>query len=78
MTESAEEGTEKIHNTQYDLILTDIKLPGISGNEFFDYVRKNVRKLIPVIAMSGTPGYWKILISMLLLPNRFAKILRDL
>ena len=52
---SAEEGIQKIQNTPYDLIITDIKMPRMSGHEFFDYVKNNVEKSIPVIAMSGTP-----------------------
>jgi len=55
LAESAEEGIKKIHNTPYDLIITDIKMPGMSGNEFFDYVKNNVEQSIPIIAMSGTP-----------------------
>ena len=55
VTESAAEGIKKIHNTSYDLILTDIKMPGMSGSEFFDYVKLNVAQSIPIIAMSGTP-----------------------
>lgn len=55
VTESAAEGIKKIHNSSYDLILTDIKMPGMSGNDFFDYVKHNVRQSIPIIAMSGTP-----------------------
>jgi len=55
MVESAEEGIKKIHFTTYDLILTDIKLPGMTGNDFFDYVKDNVRHSIPIVAMSGTP-----------------------
>ena len=53
--ESAEEGIKKLHNTPYDLIITDIIMPGMSGNEFFDYVKNNVDESIPIIAMSGTP-----------------------
>jgi CheY-like chemotaxis protein len=55
VAESAEEGIKKNHTTTYDLIITDIKMPGMSGIDFFNYVKKNVRQSIPVIAMSGTP-----------------------
>jgi len=53
--ENAEEGIKKIHNTPYDLILTDIKMPGMSGNDLFEYVKTTLDRPIPVIAMSGTP-----------------------
>lgn len=52
---NAEEGINKINSNPYDLIFTDIKMPGMSGNDVFNYVRTNVKKSIPVIAMSGTP-----------------------
>ena len=55
IAESAVEGIEKIHNTSYDLILTDIKMPNMSGNDLFDYVKNNMKQSIPIIAMSGTP-----------------------
>ena len=59
VVESAEQGIKKIHKTPYDLILTDIRMPGMSGNEFFDYVKKNVDRSFPIIAMSGTPWLLK-------------------
>ena len=55
LAETAEEGIKRIHKTLYDLILTDIKMPGMSGNDFFDYVKNEAEQSIPIIAMSGTP-----------------------
>lgn len=55
VAENGEQGIKKIYSTPYDLVLTDIKMPGMSGNEFFDYVKKNVDQSFPIIAMSGTP-----------------------
>lgn len=55
VAESAEEGIKKNHTTTYDLIITDIKMPGMSGIDFFKYVKDNVMQSIPIIAMSGTP-----------------------
>jgi CheY-like chemotaxis protein len=55
VAESAEEGIKKLHNTPYDLILTDIKMSGMSGNDFFNYVKNDLEQSIPIIAMSGTP-----------------------
>jgi len=52
---NGEEGIEKIKSNEYHLVLTDILMGKMSGDE----VLKNVRNLkgngIPVIAMSGTP-----------------------
>lgn len=55
VAESAEEGIKKNHTTTYDLIITDIKMPGMSGIDFFNYVKDNAKQSIPIIAMSGTP-----------------------
>ena len=55
VTESAEEGIKKLHNNPYDLILTDIKMPEMSGNDFFNYVKNDLEQSTPITAMSGTP-----------------------
>jgi CheY-like chemotaxis protein len=55
VAESAEEGIIKINNIQYDLVFTDIIMPGMSGDDFFEYVKTTLDRPIPVIAMSGTP-----------------------
>jgi len=52
---SGEEGMEKINSNTYDLILTDIKMPGISGDQIFDYLKKEKKSSTPVVGMSGTP-----------------------
>jgi len=52
---NAESGIIKIDAHPYDLIFTDIKMPGMSGDDVLKYVRTNIKKTIPVIAMSGTP-----------------------
>ncbi|MCD4678032.1 MAG: response regulator [Desulfobacula sp.] len=52
---SGEEGIRKIENNEYSLILTDIKMPGISGHQIFDYLRNKIKKSTPIIGMSGTP-----------------------
>ena len=55
VAETAEGGINKINSNPYDLIFTDIKMPGMSGDDVFKYVQANVKKSIPIIAMSGTP-----------------------
>lgn len=59
VAESAEEGIKKNHTTTYDLIITDIKMPGMSGIDFFKYVKDNEMQSIPIIAMSGTPWLYE-------------------
>jgi len=53
--ESGEEGMEKIDSNIYDLILTDIKMPGISGDQILHYLKDEKKSSTPVVGMSGTP-----------------------
>lgn len=50
-----EEGIRKIKNNEYSLIFTDIKMPGISGYQVFNYLRNEIKKTTPIVGMSGTP-----------------------
>jgi len=52
---NGEEGINKIEANDYSLILTDIKMPGISGHQIFDHLRNKIKKSTPIIGMSGTP-----------------------
>jgi DNA-binding response OmpR family regulator len=50
-----EEGIRKIENNEYSLIITDIKMTGISGEQVFSYLRNEIKKTTPIVGMSGTP-----------------------
>lgn len=52
-------GLEKIQKHPYDLIVTDLIMPGGTGNDVLAYVRDKVKTSIPVIVMSGTPWHEK-------------------
>jgi CheY-like chemotaxis protein len=52
---NGEEGIKKIEANDYSLILTDIKMPGISGRQIFDHLRNKTKKTTPIVGMSGTP-----------------------
>jgi len=43
---------EQLENEAYDLILTDIQMPGMNGFEFLEAIQ-NTKAKIPVIALSG-------------------------
>ncbi|EMS81182.1 response regulator [Desulfotignum phosphitoxidans] len=51
---TGEEGLEKIRTTRYCLIMTDILMPGISGNQVADVLKNGLNAATPVIGMSGT------------------------
>lgn len=52
---SAEEGLTLLSESDYDLAITDVKLPGADGAEFLAAVRKRLPEL-PVIVISGGYG----------------------
>ena len=53
--ESGEEGIEKIDSNHYALILTDMKMYGVSGDHVLNYIKGGKKKSIPVVGMYGTP-----------------------
>jgi len=52
--QSGEEGLQKVQSHSYDIIVTDLKMPGLSGDEVLEQV-KRIKGNLPVVAMSGTP-----------------------
>jgi CheY-like chemotaxis protein len=52
---SGVEGIKKFDEGCFDLIITDIRMPGLSGNDVVEYVRNSVKYFTPVIAITGTP-----------------------
>jgi len=52
---SGEEALMKIDSNRYSLILTDIRMPGISGDQILHYLKNEKKSAIPVVGMSGTP-----------------------
>ncbi len=49
------EGIQKFDSDCFDLVITDIRMPGIDGNSVAKHVRNSNKKYVPVIGMSGTP-----------------------
>ena len=38
-----------------DLVITDVRMPGVDGHEVVHHIRRSGRKETPVIGLSGTP-----------------------
>jgi CheY-like chemotaxis protein len=53
--DSGEEGINKLLSNEYHLVITDMLIGKISGNEVLEKVRALKGGSIPVIAMSGNP-----------------------
>jgi len=49
------EGIQKFDNACFDLVITDICMPGVDGNSVAKHIRNSDKKYVPVIGMSGTP-----------------------
>jgi DNA-binding response OmpR family regulator len=59
--ETAENGSigiDKFDTGNFDLVITDICMPGTDGIQVVDHIRRSRRNGTPVIGMSGTP--WKL------------------
>ncbi len=51
-------GLEKFQAKHFDIIITDILMPGMQGNDVAHHIRNSRRPPTAVIGISGTP--WKL------------------
>lgn len=49
------EGIRMFDTTPFDLVITDIKMPGIDGYRVARHIRDSHRPSTPIIGISGTP-----------------------
>jgi CheY-like chemotaxis protein len=56
--ENGRKGIDKFDRGNYDLVITDIRMPGGDGYDVVDHIRNSPRGATPVIGMSGTP--WRL------------------
>lgn len=70
------EGIQKFDDGSFDVVITDIRMPGIDGNGVVEHIRRSKKQSIPVIAISGTPWLMENGHFDLVLPKPFA--LQDL
>ena len=50
-----QKGIQKFDSGQFDLVITDILMPGIDGREVVKHIRNSGRPYTPIIGFSGTP-----------------------
>jgi DNA-binding response OmpR family regulator len=50
-----QKGIKKLDNSQFDLVITDINMPGLDGRKVVEYIRNSDRPFTPIIGVSGTP-----------------------
>lgn len=52
-----QEGIKKFDQGFADLVITDVLMPGINGNDVARHIRNSSRKSTPIIGISGTPWF---------------------
>ncbi len=55
IAKNGEEGIHKFDHHSYDLVITDILMPGVDGNGVAQHIRKSSKKATHIIGISGTP-----------------------
>jgi DNA-binding response OmpR family regulator len=50
-----QKGIEEFDNDKFDLVITDINMPGLDGGKVVEHIRKSDRHCTPIIGISGTP-----------------------
>ena len=53
-----QEGIAKFDDGNFDIVITDIRMPVVDGNGVVRHIRNSNKQSIPVIAISGTP--WQL------------------
>jgi DNA-binding response OmpR family regulator len=50
-----QEGIQKFNSGRFDLVITDIQMPGLNGRDVVDHIHNSDRPCTPIIGISGTP-----------------------
>ena len=66
-----QEGIEKFDDGEFDIVITDIRMPGVDGNGVAKHIRNSKGQSVPVIAISGTPWQSEEKIFDMVLPKPF-------
>ena len=49
------EGIQKFDGGSYDMVITDLRMPGLDGRGVVQHIRNSPKNSVPVIGISGTP-----------------------
>ncbi len=69
---NGQEGIKKFDDGNFDIVITDIRMPGVDGNGVARHIRNSQRQSIPVIAISGTPWQMEANTFDMVLPKPFS------
>jgi len=53
------EGIQKFDDGRFDMVITDMRMPGIDGKDVLQHIRRSPRQTTPIIGISGTPWLLK-------------------
>ncbi len=53
--DDAEGGMAKFDKGAFDLVITDVRMPGVDGHRVVHHIRSSKRNDTPIIGVSGTP-----------------------
>jgi len=51
------EGIKKFDEGYFDLVITDLRMPGLDGNGVVQHIRNSERQSTPVVSISATPWH---------------------
>jgi CheY-like chemotaxis protein len=71
IAEDGYEGIQKFDDGGFDIVITDMRMPGLDGEGVVKHIRKSPRKSVPVIGISGTPWLLKETSFDVVLPKPF-------
>lgn len=54
---TGEDGIRLFENNDIDIVITDVIMPEMDGNFIARYIKDSDKSYVPVIGMTGTPGY---------------------
>ena len=52
---NGQDGIKQFDDGSIDLVITDIRMPGVDGNDVGKHIRGSDKKFTPIIGISGTP-----------------------
>ena len=71
IAEDGYEGIEKFNGGSFDIVITDICMPGLDGEGVVKHIRSSDNHSIPIIGISGTPWFLQNNNFDLILPKPF-------
>jgi len=54
-----QEGIQKFSSGRFDLVITDLRMPGLDGHDVVDHIHNSDYSSTPIIGISATPWLFK-------------------